>query len=213
LVRALAFPAGAVERFDTWQVTGLRATSSVDFAVHDVEVPERHGFSVFGAPREPGPLYRVPFASIAEASFAAVALGIGRGAIDGFTVLARGKAAWGGGILAGQAATQVRFAEAEVSLAAARAGFAAVTDGAWEAVRGGRSLGAAGEAQIRLACVHAAQTATRSADLLHGLAGMSPLFPESLFGRAWRDVHTVSQHALLAPEGAATAAATLLAGE
>src|SRR5690606_31364514 len=83
LVRAMAFPRDAVEIVETWDAAGMRATSSHDFRVEDVFVPESMSFSVFmDAPREPGPLYRLPFQVLTELPVLAVAIGIARHALD-----------------------------------------------------------------------------------------------------------------------------------
>ena len=47
LIRAMAFPPGAVRILPSWQVSGMRGTGSHDFEVADVFVPEHHSFSVF----------------------------------------------------------------------------------------------------------------------------------------------------------------------
>ena len=89
VIRALAFPASEVEIIETWDPVGMRGTGSHDFRVGSSLVPLRRTFGVFDDwSFERGPLYRYPFASIAEMSFGAVGLGIGRHAIDEFLALA-----------------------------------------------------------------------------------------------------------------------------
>lgn len=89
VIWAMTFPAAAVTIEPTWEVSGLRATASHSFSVRNALVPAGYTFSVFtDSPRQPEPLYRYPFGSIAQLAFASVALGIGRHAIDEFAAAA-----------------------------------------------------------------------------------------------------------------------------
>ncbi len=212
LIRAMAFPPSAVRIIPTWDTVGMRATASHDFAVDETVVPASHTFSVFtDAPRETGPLYRFPFSSTAETSFAAVALGVARHALDAFAELAAGKRVLGHeGDLAAQPVTRIAFAAAEAGVRSARAWFYEEAQAAWATVCDGAALTDRETALVRLASCHPVEASLRAVDSLHHLAGMSPLFRDSAFGRCWRDLHTVSQHALLSPAGLESAGAELL---
>ena len=93
----------------------MRGTGSHDFRVGSSLVPLRRTFDVFGDwPFERGPLYRYPFASIAEMSFGAVGLGIGRHAIDEFLALAESRRSmYTGEPLGDRKGARVRLGEAE----------------------------------------------------------------------------------------------------
>jgi alkylation response protein AidB-like acyl-CoA dehydrogenase len=214
LIRAMAFEPGDVEIIETWTTSGMRGTGSHDFSAGPCFVPARRTFSVFtDKPRVDGPLYRFPFASIAEASFAAVALGIGRHAMDEFTAIARTKRPRGSPEpLSRLAGARVRAAEAEITLVAARSAFLAITSEAWDVVAGGGTLDARGQAMVKLASIHAATSACRAADLVCEVAGTGQLRMDEPLGRCWRDVHAVSRHALLSPAGMEAAGAVLLGG-
>jgi hypothetical protein len=54
-------------------------------------------------------------------------------------------------------------------------------------------------ARQRLGVVMAVRLAGQAVDLLHDAAGMSAVARDSAFDRCWRDVHTISQHVILAP--------------
>ena len=49
----------------------------------------------------------------------------------------------------------------------------------------------------RLRAVTAVRLAGQAVDLLHDAAGMNAITRPSMLERAWRDVHTATQHALL----------------
>ena len=81
-------PAKDVEVIDTWFVGGMRGTGSQDFAVHDVFVPTAYTLNgVDDAPLHSGPLYRLPLIPTLCSGLGPLALGIARGAIDGFVEL------------------------------------------------------------------------------------------------------------------------------
>jgi alkylation response protein AidB-like acyl-CoA dehydrogenase len=203
LIRAMAFPAESVEIIPNWEVLRMRGTGSHDFRVAPVFVPAKHTFSVFtDAPREPGPLYRFPFTSIAEVSFASVALGIGAHALDAFDGLAAGKMVYGTDQpLAGHAGARLAAADAFATLASARTWFYDVAREAWAVVRRGRTLDEREAADVRLASIHAGRASARAADLVFEMARTSVIRDGDELGRAWRDVHVVRQHAALSPTG------------
>jgi len=213
LIRAMTFPASQAQLFDSWNVPGMRATGSVEFAVAEAFVPAARTFSVFtDTPHETGPLYRYPFVSIAEVSFAAVALGIARHAIDLFPAMAATKPMRGSGdTLMQHAESAIRLAEAEALVRSARLFFYEQAAASWAEVVAGAPLSERSAAMVKLACTHAAVSATRAVDLLYEVSGSAPLLLESAFGRTWRDIHTVRQHMALSPLGYGDAGAFLAA--
>ena len=198
-IRAVALPPEAVEVIDTWHVTGMRATSSHDIRVQDQFVPEHRLFNVFGEPREPGPLYRFPFASIAELSFASVALGIAAHALAVFPEdlspsRARGQ----------DTTTLLETAHAELDRV--RSVFHHHAAEAWAITTAasptaGAPLDDSQRTAIHTTAVEATRTAAHLVHQLYLAAGMAPLYPHSTLGRCWRDIHTVTQHIALAPAG------------
>ncbi len=189
-IRAMAFPAEAVEVLDTWDVSGMRATGSHDIRVAEVFVPAERMFDVFGESGEPGVLFRFPFGPIAQLSFAAVALGIARHALDAFPLevgSARRERAHG------------LLEECEASLEVVRTRYFEEARGAWAAVRAEGLLTDDQSEAVRLASVRAARTSASVVEVLYLEAGLRPVFQVSELGRCWRDVHTVTQHISLSP--------------
>lgn len=205
-LHTVAFPRRQVTVVDTWDVLGLRATSSHDFSVQDAFVPADHSFDTGGVPPEPSPMHAFPFLITGGLTIAAVPLGIARHAIDEFNEFAATKEV-ARGVLRDAPITRIRLAEAELTLRSARELFTSEVEDAWAVVSAGGSLDSHQQALLAACMVHAAQSAARAVDLLFPLAGMAPLYPGSSLGRCWRDVHTATQHALLSPrrlEGAGT---------
>jgi alkylation response protein AidB-like acyl-CoA dehydrogenase len=203
VIRAMSFPARDVEVVPNWDVLGMRGTGSHDFRADNLLVPAHRTFSVFtDEPPESGPLFRFPFGSIAQVSFGSVALGAAAGALEAFGELAERKLRYGAdGTLGTSEAVRIRQAEAQVTLAAARAWFFEAASAAWARTVAGKDLPEETVTEVRDASIHAAASSARSADLVFEVARTSVVRDGDRLGRAWRDVHVVRQHALLSPLG------------
>lgn len=201
-IRSVAVPADRVRIHATWAVSGMRGTGSDDIEIADCFVPLAFTFSVLDdEPKVPGPLYRVPFFSLAELSFASVALGVARHAIECFSGLALVKRPMGSrNPLAEDADVQVRLARAEAMTSAARAHVFQVAADLWGMVARGDAVPARARARIRLAGVDAVHRCAEAVDLLFARAGMTPLFTQSEFGRTWRDVHAITQNMVVSAD-------------
>ena len=92
-VRTMLFPKASAKIIDNWQVIGLRGTGSDSYGVEDLFVPQKYTASRDNEAerREPGLLYKFTSGMIYAMSFSNVSLGIARGALEAFIVLARDK--------------------------------------------------------------------------------------------------------------------------
>ena len=123
----LFFPTADIAIEDVWRVAGLRATGSDTYSVTDLFVPQHR--AALDEPLEPGPLYLFGTTNIFAVGFASVALGLACGSLDAFRDLAISKSPRGiSGQLSGQQYAQMRLAEAEATLRAARAYLHRTTD-------------------------------------------------------------------------------------
>jgi alkylation response protein AidB-like acyl-CoA dehydrogenase len=200
IIRAIAVPASSVEILGNWDVTGMRATASQDFAMKNLVVDEDHTFNVVGEPRDPGPLYRYPFTTLTSLSTAAVTLGIARRALDEWAAYARSRTPrMASEPLAALPFAASRYAEAWVTLEAARSLWREQARTSWDVVASGGELDEQANAKVDLAANNAAAAAAHAAGLLYDVAGMEPLSVGSAFGRCWRDLHAVRQHGSVAP--------------
>jgi alkylation response protein AidB-like acyl-CoA dehydrogenase len=198
--RLMLFPAADVEVIDTWDVSGLRGTGSHDIAVHEAFVPAARSVSLFtDRPRAAGPLYAFPVFGLLALGIAAVALGIGRAAIDELSRLAAGKVpSLQRARLAERAVVQAQVAQAEAVLGSARAFLLDAVGAAWEAARGGAPLGLRERARLRLATTHATASAAHAVDLMYAAGGGTSVYATSPLQRQFRDVHAVTQHTMVA---------------
>lgn len=191
--RMLFFPAADVEIIDTWTVSGLAGTGSHDMAVTDVFVPSGRevGLGV-DHPRIRSEIYTFPVFGLLALGIAAVGLGIARAAVDELLALAGGKTPTGSSrTIAERAVVQASVAEAEASLRAARALlYSAVGSG-------GTSTD--DRVGLRLAASYAVKTSARVVDTMYDAGGGSSVYATSPLQKYFRDIHVVTQHAMVAP--------------
>lgn len=199
-VRMMFFPRAEVGIHDTWNVSGLRGTGSHDIEVVDAFVPAARSFSMLSdRPREPGPLYAFPIFGLLAVGVAAVALGIGRAAIDEFTRLAAEKTPTSGRRrLAERGVVQAEAAEATASLGSGRAYLREAAREAWQRAVDGGAIDVADRARIRLAATSATQSAVRAVDRVYEAAGGTSIYSASPLQRQFRDVHVITQHMIVA---------------
>jgi alkylation response protein AidB-like acyl-CoA dehydrogenase len=207
------FPASAGEMTDTWETGGLRGTGSHDYAVTELFVPNSHVISFAAEPRARGLLYRLPQQALLDNAMAAIPLGIARGAIDTFIALASGKrpaASSSPSPLAERLTIQADVGRAEAQYRAARAFLYQSVEESWEAVQAGHALSVKELALLRLARTHATQAAVVAVDLMYTAGGGSSVYARNRLERAFRDIHTVTQHASMAPGNYAVSGRILL---
>jgi alkylation response protein AidB-like acyl-CoA dehydrogenase len=189
-------PTSSVEIHDTWHVSGLCGTGSLDLSARDVFVPEARIFHVADPSTfRPEPLYHLPMVGWFVAHVAAVALGIARGALDELIELAQTRVpTFSTAVLADRPAAQLELARAEADLAAARAFLYDAVEAQWRAVRAGHQPAPREVALGRLACCHAANTAAEVTRKAATLAGGGAIFTASPFQRHVRDADALAHH-------------------
>ncbi|MCB1738814.1 MAG: acyl-CoA dehydrogenase family protein [Gammaproteobacteria bacterium] len=206
-IRTLLFPVEKARLLYDWNPIGLRGTGSDSYRVDEVFVPEAFS-STREDPllcREPGPLYRFTMQGLYAVGVAGVALGIARRMLDEFIELAARKTPRGLSRLADSATVQDGLARREAALAAARAWLITVLEEIYtqvpeprpgEAGAGAgvaRPIDVADRARVRLACIQTISESIAAADWVYKSAGVSAIFPGSVFERRFRDMHTLSQ--------------------
>ena len=197
LIRAMSIPPAQVRILDTWDPIGMRGTGSHDFEVRDALVPEHHAFSVLtDAPRETGPLYRLPFGVLTELPVSAVGLGLARRALNQFAQLPSAHKSAD----AGCAAVSLRFAQARAALEQGTAAVVGLAEEAWGTVSRGGRLDASQLARITAVCCVSQEQLRQAVAELASVAGMRAIDPRNDFSRAWRDLQALGAHGSLAPQ-------------
>jgi alkylation response protein AidB-like acyl-CoA dehydrogenase len=144
-------------------------------------------------------------------SVAAVALGIGRGAIDDISELAAAKTPTGRRkTLADWAVAQSAIAGAEAELRAGRAFLTEATDAMWQTLAAGERPSDRERALVRLAATQAVRGAVRAVDAAYDLGGGSSIYETNTLQRRFRDIHTLTAHIMIGPSSLEAAGRVLL---
>jgi alkylation response protein AidB-like acyl-CoA dehydrogenase len=210
-LRFLVMPARDVVLHDTWYASGMAGTGSLDMEVKDLFVPADYTFGFINEPpRISRPLFAFPPFGFLAMGVPAVTLGIARRAIDELSALAHKKILMPSRQpLAARSAVQKAVAEAEVLVRSARSLlFESVNNTFAAASRGEVSIRS--RADLRLAITHAVRASAHAVDLMYEAGGGTSVFRTSPLQRCFRDVHTVTQHMMVAPATLETIGSVLL---
>ncbi|WPP53019.1 acyl-CoA dehydrogenase family protein [Catalinimonas niigatensis] len=199
---SFVFLPNEVEVKDTWRSYGLQATSSHDFEVNHVHVPEERIFNLLKpSPYERGPLYRFPFMQFAEVTTCLQLTGMACHFLDEVKALLFHKKGMQGDALKDHPKVQDTLAQAEAQLEAARSWLYMLVQEGWKACEESKAIPEEVLRKISLSAKHAAKVTRESAEMMYPLCGMTVLQADTELNRAWRDLHTASQHILLSPLG------------
>jgi alkylation response protein AidB-like acyl-CoA dehydrogenase len=206
----LLVPASDYVIDDTWDVIGLAGTGSKTLVLNDVFVPGHRliSFEDAASGRTPGSklytnrLYAVPVYSHISPCLAAVAVGAAAGAIEDFIDgttgrLTRGSVTGGNNRMAEFPTIQIKVAEAEASVDAARTILLRDLRTIAEEVRQHGEASVKQRVLNRRGQVFAVKLAVQAADLLNGATGGNGLALSNPVQRAWRDVNAVARHVSL----------------
>jgi alkylation response protein AidB-like acyl-CoA dehydrogenase len=205
-------PATDVEIIDTWSSWGMRGTRRHDFAVRECFVPTDYTVNAADdAPRHPGPLYRLPVVLTLCSGLGPLALGIARGAMDGFAELMAAQVDRFTGTERRERLTvQARVAKAEAAVRSARAFLSEMVHEVWGTVEHGAPLTEQQLALFRLANTHAVAAGAQAVALVYHAARTSAVISAHPLERFYWDIHGVTQHRCASPEELSQAGRVLL---
>jgi len=193
------FPAEQVTIHDTWHTAGLCGTGSHHISVDEILVPHGRWVQLGNRARVDAPLYRFPTLALLALGVSAVALGIAEHAREAFMELAADKVPTGSNrSLAQRDSTQKDLAQATAKLDSALALTHVTIDRAWDQAQGDRPFAPEAKANLRLAASNNAWCAAEAVDLLYHAAGGSSIYRHNALQRCMRDIHVVTQHAMVA---------------
>jgi alkylation response protein AidB-like acyl-CoA dehydrogenase len=200
-IRAFIVPAAQVQRLDSWNCVGMRASGTHRYRIDGQWVGAGQGFTISpDAATAAGPLYRYPFYALADVTLSANVAGMA----GHFLQLARAQMArrhhprHGVPLLDVPEAARLLRGH-EQALADARAGFFAMLDQSWAVVTAGQPLDAAGMAAVRAAALALVAAARAAVNALYPYCGLWAAQDDSPLHHVWRDFQTASQHPLLLP--------------
>lgn len=197
--RMVFWPANNAQLHDTWHVSGLKGTGSLDMSVEGLIAPKRRSVSLItDQPRIRSPLYAFPPFALLAIGVASVALGNARGAIDALVKLANAKKPQGSGrVLAERAHAQSETAKAEAALSAARAFMMETIRAAMDDAMFDRAFSLESKARLRLAATHAVRTGADVCRAMYDLGGGASVYSANALQRRFRDGATATQHMLV----------------
>lgn len=189
-------PVGEVELLDTWHVRGMRGTGTHHFAVHDVFVPAERSVLTNTAPLiETGPLYHIPRTLCFASGDAAVALAVGRSALEAFYELAGAKNARATvGMLREQPMVQADVGHAEATLRSAKAFLVQAVNEIWQGAKSAAGVTLDQRAAMRIATTHAIRMSVNVVDIVYNASGATGAYESHLIQRYFQDIHVISQH-------------------
>ena len=192
---------------ETWDVTGLAGTGSVDFEAREAFVPEGRWVQIgAGGPVRDNAWSRFSFYGLLACGVASAAVGIARRSIHELAELAGTKKPQGSArTLAERAATQSALAKAEARLAGMWSLMLDAVDDTWQSARAGQPSTVDQKRRIRLAATHATQTAAHVAASMFHTAGGAAVYRSSPIQRCFRDTAVAATHAMVAPRTLETA--------
>ncbi len=199
--RSFIFPAAQVTIHDTWQVIGLKATSSNDFEVEDIFVPEAQVFSLLQASSfARGPLYRFPFEQMAVVNMACMLTGMAIHFADLYRELVIHKQPMHSDqLLAEDERALAIESKATSAFYTAREHMYHTLQLTWKEYETGSTAGPALLSALSRDARKAAQEARNLINALYPLCGMSIVNPASALNKVWRDAAAAGQHYLLGP--------------
>lgn len=210
--RVAFVPREKIEFLGGWNVMGMVATGSDDYAVEDVFVPEAHTMDTFSTvPVRPEAVYKLGLLGIGVGGHAPVALGIAQRALEEIARITAVKSRPGyDGPVGDSPMFRREFAAHEALLQAARRYV-------YDAHADAEAAAATGEvtdeqrARLRQVTTWVQSVAQDVVTFAYNWGGSASLRTPSVLGRCLRDISVGAQHMLVEPMTLVEAAGPILA--
>ena len=198
------------ELIDTWHTSGMRGTGSQDIVVEDLFVPEHRTQSHLdyvmdrempGWEKNPGPLYRTPWAVVFNYALAASVIGTAFGYLDTWIAECRDRKAPFGGRVVDDPLVQRRVAEFTWDIDAALGKLQRDADEMMEAATAGTFLPQAQRVAMRWNANRSCEILGRAVNELHHAASGRTIYQDHPLQRWYQDVQGALGHAFLAGDG------------
>jgi alkylation response protein AidB-like acyl-CoA dehydrogenase len=187
---------------DNWDVAGLQATGSCDYHLDGRLVDDAMSFRSSSLEAKRGrSLYTMPLLSLAGASHAGFALGVGKRALDEIAAHARWRQRMGSSSpLADRTSFQQGFARARTRLASARALLMNAYADLARATHSPAGPSLSDRADASAAVTNCYEAAIEAASFAFRAAGGAALFRDGRLQRCLRDIQAGSQHIVVSDE-------------
>lgn len=190
-----SLPTDAVTIHDNWEAVGLKGTGSCDVSVDDVFVPESFSWGFQDPPRRGGHLYLLGLPGYVAYEHTALALGVGRRALNLLCDEASGKArGFDGSVLGDRPAFQRDLGRMDMKLNAVRAMVFEVFEHVCRGLEPGHPPRPAQQAEMRSAATLATDMALEVVTSAFRYGGGEAVYGSNDLQRCWRDLNTAAQH-------------------
>jgi len=198
LILPFIFDKKDVTLLPAWKYVGMAATGSDSFTVNNLYVDVNRQFKIDpSAAVIDEPLYRFPFLQLAEATLAVNLSGIAIHFMDLCKAIFHEKIKQPRLTEEQKAFLMGELARLKTGVDVCRRSFFEAVDQSWLAIQYGDTISPALLNKVSVASRQLAHIARKSVDSLYPLCGLQAASTETEINRAWRDLHTASQHALL----------------
>jgi alkylation response protein AidB-like acyl-CoA dehydrogenase len=197
--RTFIVPIEHAEFLGNWDVVGLRATGSIDYALTDVYVPAEFTHSPDAlVPRQGGNLFRIGIVGMSPLGHTGVALGIGRRVLDELRLLANAPGGRPSALAerGGDAGLHEHFAVAEAKLRAARALCYETWHDVAATIGRGDPVARRQFTMMRLSLSHVTTAVAEICTFAHKAGGGVSL-RSGILQRCFRDMFAATQHRIV----------------
>lgn len=197
--RSFIFPKEVITVHDTWQVTGLKATSSNDFEVKDVFVPQEKTFSL----TQPSgfatsPIFHFPFATMAVVNMASMATGIAIHFMECFeSLMANKKPMHNKAKLGELKVVSENYLKSKERFLTKRDEMYVALEQAWLPYQNGQQASSKNLVTLTGKTIQTVKAAREMVFHLFPFCGMNILYTTSELNQVWRDFSVAGQHYLL----------------
>ncbi len=199
-IRAFIFEPKQVKIQKDWNAFGMKATESHSIIVKDAFVPEAMTFDLSITDLfYKHPIYQYPFLQFAEASFAALTLGLCRHFLEeANTMLRENKKTWS--LTEGRMEfVKHLIGEKQNNFIRASDSFYKLADASWKEIVANDKLSTKTQTAISNLSKKTSRIVLDCVDSIMPYMGMNAMMESDTINRVWRDTHTACQHILLVP--------------
>jgi alkylation response protein AidB-like acyl-CoA dehydrogenase len=198
LILPFIFDKKDVHILPAWKYIGMVATGSDAFEIKNLKVIANRQFKIDPAAAiVPEPLFQYPFLQLAEATLAVNLSGIAIHFMDLCQGIFQDKIKQPR-LTDGQKVLLINELDrSKNNINLAREHFFEAVDQSWDAIMKENTIPNEQLKRVSITSRRLAQLARETVDRLYPLCGLIAASTETEINRAWRDLHTASQHALL----------------
>lgn len=193
--RSAFFRPDQVQFIDNWKVAGLRATGSFQFKVNNLVIPKIQVADFRKKPSVTNTMTLVPISLLFAVTFAAVALGLAKGALSDVIKIAQGKKPkWASLRLSEDPDVQRFLGKAIARWRAADAYLASTSIIVFNEIKHDLRVSSDQRAQLRMAGTHIIQECAEVVDTAYKVSGSSGIYQDETLQRRFQDMHVITQH-------------------